>query len=887
MFAARGRRHNLLAEAGASRHTLGRTPDSRVENLRLTLESGPRAGTAVTLDREHPVHLGSAPSCELQLAGAEPQHAVIKALKDHGFGIKALAPGLFVNGDEIEAAALRDGDLIELAGHKLVVGSREIRQQIAGFKILGELGRGGMGIVYRAEQVSLRREVALKVLTHQLTQDQSFVQKFVAEARAAARLSHPNVVQVFDVDHDGETFYYAMEVMHEGSLEGWLKQHGRMPVEQALQVIADAAAGLAYAESLGIVHRDIKPDNLMLDQHGTVKIADLGLAHSEEQDDGKLHGTPHFMAPEQVLRKGADHRTDLYALGCTFYRLVTGRTPFKGATVKDILRAQVKDEAEPANKVESSVPNEVAAIIHKLMAKEPTERYQSANELVLAVQTLLHPPHRKGLWIALSAAAVLVAGGAIYWAVNKPNEIKTIRERITDPVAQQLYDDNEQLKVELQQKNGRIALLEARLSGKSGTPLTVLLDQVVRDHADTPAAVEAKALAAQVRREVAAAEAAAAARRQHAEAAAKALSDDLDNAFAAGDFAAALQRLAAPVDAEVQQEPGWQEAQKAQEQRLRRTVAERLAELHRKVAAAREGTDPEALAAALPPLFAALDDKTGWPAALVPDRSAERDFAAASQQAVTDLQQQRTAAQWQDYEQMLRQSLRPQLAAHDFAGAVTSARALAERFGEQETGQRAARLCAALQLATQAAADFATAAASGSVQMTTDEGLLLQVTRIDWQAGTLGVVEKEKRSAKEQPLPFADVSPEQWSALLQTVADPAGRQCLLGFLCLDGEVRAARRYLGNLTANDDDSGTGANGYGLSDAVPEGLLRGLPDTTDKPWALGLRAELAAGRLLGAGLRALSERRNLAAQSHLERLLKDHAHSFVAAALSTAP
>ena len=119
----------------------------------------------------------------------------------------------------------------------------------------------------------------------------------------------------------------------------------------------------------------------MLDQHDTVKIADLGLARSEEGNEEQHAGTPHFMSPEQVLRKPLDHRSDLYSLGCTFYRLVTGRTPFRGQSVKDILRAQVKEEAEPAHKAETSVPTEVSAIIQKLMQKEPADRYQSASEL--------------------------------------------------------------------------------------------------------------------------------------------------------------------------------------------------------------------------------------------------------------------------------------------------------------------------------------------------------------------------------------------------------------------------------------------------------------------------------------------------------------------------
>src|SRR5262249_44412706 len=140
-------------------------------------------------------------------------------------------------------------------------------------------------------------------------------------------------------------------------------------------------------------------------------------------EDQEHHaGTPHFMAPEQALRKEVDHRTDLYALGCTFYRLVTGRTPFRGQTVKEILRAHVKDAAEPAHKLEPTVPVEVPAIIQKLRQKEPADRYQSAGELLEAVNLLLQPPARKALWIGLAATAVVVAGGAVWYAVTKPKE---------------------------------------------------------------------------------------------------------------------------------------------------------------------------------------------------------------------------------------------------------------------------------------------------------------------------------------------------------------------------------------------------------------------------------------------------------------------------------
>ncbi|MGB3966668.1 MAG: FHA domain-containing serine/threonine-protein kinase, partial [Planctomycetota bacterium] len=475
--------------------------------MRLTVETGPLAGTTVTLERDHPTVLGSGADCAIRIqeAGVAAQQAVVKALKDQGFGIKALAPGLRLNGAHVEASPLADGDVIELGTTRIAFGQLQKRglPQIAGYRILEELGRGGMGLVYRAEQTSLHREVALKVLNRELTKDPAFVARFVAEARAAAKLQHPNVVQVFDVDHDGETYFYAMELMHEGSLEDWLKQHGAMPVDRALRVVSDAASGLAYAESLGIVHRDIKPDNLMLDQHGAVKIADLGLASTVEETEDKAIGTPHFMAPEQVLKKELDHRTDLYALGCTFYRLVTGKTPFRGQSVKDILRAQVKDDAEPAHKLNGDVPTEVSVIVQRLMAKDPAARYQTANDLLEDLGVLLQPPAKKGLWIGLAAVGALVAGGAIYWAVTRDPTIVEREVRYDDPEKQQFADEIKKLKKEAVQARATIALLTELAGKRTGQDLADALERVAAAHPDTEAATRARDQATRLRSELA------------------------------------------------------------------------------------------------------------------------------------------------------------------------------------------------------------------------------------------------------------------------------------------------------------------------------------------------------------------------------------------------
>jgi len=236
-------------------------------------------------------------------------------------------------------------------------------------------------------QESLRRPVALKVLAPKLAADSDFVHRFQAEARAAAALSHPNVVVVYDVGEENGAHYLSMEFMAGGSLEQKLSASGPLPWKAALAALGDAAAGLAYAESRGIVHRDIKPANLMYSGTGTVKIADLGLATTIEQEaseavDGrKVYGTPHFISPEQARGQAVDHRSDLYSLGATAYRLLSGRTPFEGGSTREILRALQSDAPRPLHELVADLPGELEAVIQRLMEKEPAARFPTAEAL--------------------------------------------------------------------------------------------------------------------------------------------------------------------------------------------------------------------------------------------------------------------------------------------------------------------------------------------------------------------------------------------------------------------------------------------------------------------------------------------------------------------------
>lgn len=354
---------------------------------------------------------------------------------------------------------------------------------IGGYLILDRVGRGGMGTVYKARQISLNREVALKILSSRFARDPAFVEQFVAEARAAGQLNHPNVVQVFDVGQSGGLHYYAMEFMEAGAVQDLLAKQpeSRLPWTEALPMILDAANGLVFAERRGIIHRDIKPDNLMLNAVGDVKIGDLGLAmRAEDEGDGRIFGTPHFVSPEQAQGKPLTHAADIYSLGASFYRMVTGKTPFAGTTVKEILRKQVNDLPAPVAGLVPDFPPDLVAILDRMMAKRVEDRYRSASELVTDLEAFMleHQielaggrKNTKPLYFTLAAVLVALAG-VIYWAVNREREKEYIKDTTTvfvnkEPVGP--VQTPEQLR-EQEEIKARAAFFEIKADRDTGEP---------------------------------------------------------------------------------------------------------------------------------------------------------------------------------------------------------------------------------------------------------------------------------------------------------------------------------------------------------------------------------------------------------------------------------
>lgn len=290
--------------------------------------------------------------------------------------------------------------------------STDLPRRLGGYELLRELGRGGMGEVYLARQLSLDRNVAVKTMRSRWARDPAYVARFTKEAFAAAQLVHHNVVQIYDIAAQDGTNFFSMEFVEGGSLAQVLQNSSKLDPQVAVGYILQAARGLALAHEQGMVHRDIKPDNLLLNTHGIIKLADLGivkspgrgreasanLAHAHDQGTDEAGvtqagvgiGTPAFMAPEQARdAANVDGRADIYALGCTLYVLVTGRPPFEGRTALEVITKHATEPVVPPETVVKRVPKAVSDIVLKMVAKRPEERFQTMQEVIVALERFL------------------------------------------------------------------------------------------------------------------------------------------------------------------------------------------------------------------------------------------------------------------------------------------------------------------------------------------------------------------------------------------------------------------------------------------------------------------------------------------------------------------
>ncbi len=275
------------------------------------------------------------------------------------------------------------------------------RLVVGNYIVLEKAGQGGMGRVFKARHRRMDRLVALKLLPFAARKSPESVARFEREIRAAARLSHPNIVTAHDADEADGRYFLVMEYVDGTDLLSLVKEKGPLAVETAVGYILQAAAGLAYAHAAKVIHLDIKPANLLLDQYGTIKILDMGLARIDDAlagdapsdaliQDGKVMGTVDYIPPERVGQAGTvDHRADIYSLGCTLFYLLTGRPPYRAETILKRIQAHCGQPIPSLLSARNDVPERLDAVFQKMLAKNPDDRYGSMQEAIAALRGCL------------------------------------------------------------------------------------------------------------------------------------------------------------------------------------------------------------------------------------------------------------------------------------------------------------------------------------------------------------------------------------------------------------------------------------------------------------------------------------------------------------------
>jgi len=271
-------------------------------------------------------------------------------------------------------------------------GGMLVKKQIGGYKLIRRIGEGGMGEVYLAEQLTMHRTVALKILHNKWADDEEFRKRFLLEARAAGQLSHQNLIQVYDVGKYQGKYYFSMEFIDGVTVEDLIRHEGAMPVDKVIDICMQVCQSLKYLASHNIVHRDIKPANIMVTKDGTVKLGDFGFIQSvwdaELMQEGTTIGTPDYISPEQARgERNLDVRSDIYSLGASLFHMLTSKTLFSGSCSK-VMRDHIETEPPNLEDLRKDLPKDLMRIMRKMTAKQPIDRYQSPDEVIKDLEML-------------------------------------------------------------------------------------------------------------------------------------------------------------------------------------------------------------------------------------------------------------------------------------------------------------------------------------------------------------------------------------------------------------------------------------------------------------------------------------------------------------------
>ena len=384
-------------------------------------------------------------------AGDKALHEEVQSLLSHEGEARNLfkAPALQAIAQEM---AKDSADSTVVAESKA---SSKIGQTVSHYRILEKLGEGGMGVVYKAQDVRLERLVALKFLLPHLRPDEEEKVRFIREAKAASALDHPNIGTIHEIADTDDGQMFIVMAYYEGETLKQKIERGPLPIKEALDYAVQVAEGLSKAHAAGIVHRDIKPANVIVTDRGQVKIVDFGLAKVTEQTHltktGTTVGTVAYMSPEQARGERVDHRTDLWSLGVVLYEMLTGQRPFRGDHNQAVIYSILNEEPEPVKKVNPVVPPEMEHIVHRALKKNPDTRYSSAAETLkdlkqfqdklraeemgaVDLRTLLRRMRKPQIAVP-AVCVVLVVVLVAVWFFNRQAKIRWAREEALPEIA--------------------------------------------------------------------------------------------------------------------------------------------------------------------------------------------------------------------------------------------------------------------------------------------------------------------------------------------------------------------------------------------------------------------------------------------------------------------